>query len=324
MAMSTKTHGTDSRAVIGPLAERDLPEAERIARLAFGTFLGAPDPATFWADRDYVRSRWRSTHTAPFGATLDGALVGSNFAVHWGSVGFLGPLTIRPDLWGRGIAQGLLAATMAQFDAWKTAHAGLFTFAQSAKHVGLYEKFGFAARFLTALMTAPARGEDAATGWQRYGALTGEQRVEALGAGRALTDSLFPGLDLSDEIETVREQELGETVLIADGSGLSGFAVCHYGPRSEAGADTCFIKFGAVRSGARAERDFARLLDACEALAVRVAAPTLLAGANMARHEAYRHLATRGFRTMVQGVAMHRPNEPGYSRPGVYVIDDWR
>jgi hypothetical protein len=23
-------------------------------------------------------------------------------------------------------------------------------------------------------------------------------------------------------------------------------------------------------------------------------------------------------------VTMHRPNEPGYNRPGVYIIDDWR
>jgi len=26
----------------------------------------------------------------------------------------------------------------------------------------------------------------------------------------------------------------------------------------------------------------------------------------------------------MQGVTMHRPNEPGYSRPGAFVIDDWR
>jgi hypothetical protein len=27
---------------------------------------------------------------------------------------------------------------------------------------------------------------------------------------------------------------------------------------------------------------------------------------------------------MLQGVGMHRPNEPGYSRPDVWAIDDWR
>jgi hypothetical protein len=31
-----------------------------------------------------------------------------------------------------------------------------------------------------------------------------------------------------------------------------------------------------------------------------------------------------GFRTDVQGLAMDRPDEAGYNRPGVYIIDDWR
>jgi len=26
----------------------------------------------------------------------------------------------------------------------------------------------------------------------------------------------------------------------------------------------------------------------------------------------------------MQGVVMSRPNEAGYNRPGVYLIDDWR
>ena len=59
-------------------------------------------------------------------------------------------------------------------------------------------------------------------------------------------------------------------------------------------------------------------------LTVAVGMTRLLAGANMTRHEAYRHLVARGFRTEIQGVAMHRRNDPGYCRPGVYVIDDWQ
>ena len=61
-----------------------------------------------------------------------------------------------------------------------------------------------------------------------------------------------------------------------------------------------------------------------EALAVAAGMSNLLAGANMARHEAYRHLIARGFRTEIQGVTMHRQNDPGYCRSGVYIIDDWR
>ena len=31
-----------------------------------------------------------------------------------------------------------------------------------------------------------------------------------------------------------------------------------------------------------------------------------------------------GYRTAIQGVAMHRHNDPGTCRAGAYVIDDWR
>ena len=50
----------------------------------------------------------------------------------------------------------------------------------------------------------------------------------------------------------------------------------------------------------------------------------LVAGVNTARHEAYQQMLARGFRTDMQGLAMSRPNEAGYNRPGVYLIDDWR
>jgi len=50
----------------------------------------------------------------------------------------------------------------------------------------------------------------------------------------------------------------------------------------------------------------------------------IVAGVNTGRQEAYQHLLNSGFRTELQGVAMERPNEPGYNRAGIYLIDDWR
>jgi GNAT superfamily N-acetyltransferase len=310
--------------VIGPLAESGLPAAERIFRVAFGTFLGAPDPETFWRDRDLVYGRWRSPHVAAFGATIDGKLVGSNFATKWGSVGFFGPITVLPDLQERGIAKSLLAATVDQFDNWALTQAGLFTFAQSAKHVALYQKFGFHARFLTAILVTPARDRGTVPGTTRFSALNPAAKAEALRASQLVTDTLYPGLDLSEEIAAVDAQGLGDTVLVEGKGGLTAFAICHYGPRSEAGDGFCFVKFGAVRATASAGEDYERLVDACEALAVSAAMPNLMAGVNLARNEAYQRLVARGFRAAIQGVNMHRHNEPGYCRPGVYIIDDWR
>jgi GNAT superfamily N-acetyltransferase len=312
------------RPIVGALADKDLPEAERILRLAFGTFLGVPNPETFWSDRDYVYGRQRSPHVASFGATLNGKFVGSNFVTHWGSVGFLGPITVHPDLHESGIGRALLDKAMTQFDAWGTRHVGLFTFAHSAKHVALYQKYGFWARFLTAIMSAPVVSRRGSTGWSRFSTLNEAERAEALRSCRAVADGLYAGLDLTEEIRATDSQRTGDTILVEDAGGIAAFAVCHYGPRSEAGAGCCFIKFGAVCDGRSAEQNYLRLLDACEALAVAVDMPNLLAGSNMARHEAYRHLVERGFRTEIQGVAMHKGNDSGYCRPGAYIIDDWR
>jgi GNAT superfamily N-acetyltransferase len=326
--MTEETAGARAKqsanVTIGPLREADLPEAERIFRVAFGTFLGVPDPEKFWNDRDYVYGRFHAPNVAALGATRGEQFLGSNFVTRWGSVGFFGPITVRPDVQEGGIAQALLARTVARFDEWGTTHDGLFTFAQSPKHVALYQKFGFYPRFLTAIMATHVPAGRTAAGWSRFSALTEAARAEALAACRGVTHSIYAGLDLAEEIGTVQAQGLGDTVLLEGSGGVAAFAVCHYGPRSEAGADTCFVKFGAVRDTPSAARDFGRLVDACEALAVDVRMGSLLAGANLARREAYRHLADRGYRTAIQGVYMHRRNEPGYCRSGAYVIDDWR
>jgi len=309
--------------IVRPLTERDLDAADRIMRLAFGTFTGLPDPAAAMGDTDYVRTRWRANPAAAFAVEVDGELAGSNFVTHWGSVGFFGPLTIRPDLWDRGLGGLLVQPAIESFDRREVTCAGLFTFAHSVKHVGLYQKFGFFPRFLTAIL-AKAPRPAASAGVATYSDVPPLERAQVLAECALVTGALHPGFDVSGEIRAVADQRLGDTVLLREHGAVTAFAVCHCGPRTEAGRGTCYVKFAAVVPGAGAGRRFAALLDACESLAAGRGLPQISAGVNLARHEAYRDLIARGFRTVRQGIAMHRPNEPGYSRPGVYAIDDWR
>jgi len=309
---------------VRPLRENDLSAADHIMRLAFGTFLGLPEPTAFMGDADYVRTRWRSNPSTAFGAEVSGELVGSNFATHWGSVGFFGPLTIRPDLWDRGAGKRLMEPIIECFDKWGTKHAGLFTFAHSQKHVGLYQKFGFWPQFLTAIMSRPVERTGRELRWAKFSDVPEREQEEILLACRQVTDAIYAGLDVGREVHAVAEQGLGDTVLLWDEDTLSGLAVCHCGPGTEAGSGSCYIKFGAVRPSPAAGQDFDRLLDACEELAAEKSLSRLAAGVNTARHETYCQMLARGFRTDLQGVAMQRHNEPGYNRPGVYVIDDWR
>src|SRR4051794_18132690 len=149
---------TNTPATVRPLEEADLAEADRIMRLAFGTFLGLPDPMSFMGDADYVRTRWAAAPDCALAAEVDGRLVGSNFVTRWGSVGFFGPLTVDPAVWDKGVARALLAETVPFFDRWGVAHAGLFTFPQSPKHLALYQSYGFRPRFLTPVLAKPVDG----------------------------------------------------------------------------------------------------------------------------------------------------------------------
>lgn len=307
--------------LVRPLQESDLPAADQTMRMAFGTFLGLPDPMMFMGDANFVKTRWQADPAAAFGAEVGGEFAGSNFASNWGSVGFFGPLTIRPDYWDQGVGKRLMEPVMECFAKWGTKHAGLFTFAHSPKHLGLYQKFGFSPRFLTAVMSKPIVQSDHAAQWSAF---SESERETTLATCRKLTDAVYEGLDVTREIKAVADQNLGETVLLWDGSNLNGLAVCHCGPNTEAGSGSCYIKFGAVRSGADAARAFEMLLDACEDMAASRGLSRIVAGVNTARQEAYAQMRARAFRTDIQGVAMHRPNEPGYNRPGVYLIDDWR
>jgi hypothetical protein len=113
-------------------------------------------------------------------------------------------------------------------------------------------------------------------------------------------------------------------VLLHDDGILAGFAVCQGGAGTEASQGECYVKFAAVRPGAAADRQFTDLLRACEAVATGSGLQRLSAGVNLGCEQAYRRMRESGFRTDFVGVAMQRPNEPGYNRPDRYVISDWR
>lgn len=301
----------------------DLEDADRIMRLAFGAYLGLAQPLDFLGDADFVRSRFRANPAAAFAAEAGGQLIGSIFAANWGSVAFFGPLTIAPQWWDRGVAQLLLAPVMQCFTDWGTRHAGLYTFANSSKHHGLYQKFGFWPRCLRPVMSREVQAQSAGGG-QVLSALDSPARTDALQSCADLTGSIYEGLDVRQEICAVQAQQLGDALLISDELGLAGFAVCHCGPGSEAGSDRCYVKFAAVRSGAQAEARLEILLRACDAFAAHNQASRLVAGVSAGRSRAYRAMLRLGFRTDQTGVSMHKPDAVGYDSEDVFILDDWR
>lgn len=326
------------RVHIRAMRADDLAAADRIYRLAFGTQLGLPDPSQFRGDSQVIRVRWTGDSRPCFVAEADGRIVGSVVGMDWGSVFVLGPLTVDPAHAGGGIGRRLIERVVDFVATRGFTLAALFTFPHSPKHIQLYESYGFVPQRLTPVLSkaiAPTpqppagaggpRPARPAKGWdERIGlssALSPADNPAALAACRAVSDAVLPGLDLTREIEAIAAQGVGETVLL-NPTHVAGFALCHIGAGSEAGSDTLFVKFACVRPGDAA--GFSRLIDACEHLAAARGAQRIVAGVNRGRDGAYRLMRERGFRAELIGVAMHRPDGPGYNRPEVYAIDDWR
>jgi hypothetical protein len=264
------------------------------------------------------------------------------------------------------------------FERWGVRHAGLYTFATSLQHVGLYRKFGFLPRLLTMMMEKEMSlaGERSATGdadaadgsaadgrrgtagvgdrtgvelleasggtagvaadaagrsrgavaasWMRFSAVPAEEREAMLERCAGVTGKVLEGLDVSVDIRSVADQQLGETVLLYTWDELTGLAVCHCGAGTEAGSGVCYIKFACVWPALGGDVEFRRLLAACEQLAKQRGLKKVAGGMNMARQQASVAMQSSGYRGTGLGVAMQRPNEPGYNRPEVFVIDDWR
>jgi GNAT superfamily N-acetyltransferase len=320
-----------AEVTVRPLVERDLDAADRIVRVAFGTFLGMPDPQAFMGDAGFARTRWRADPLAVLAAEHHGKVVGSNFATNWGSFGFFGPLTVEPEYWSRGIAQQLLGPTMEIFRRWGNRHLGLYTFASSPKHMALYQKFGFWPRDLVANLaksvpaTPGAPSPAPRSEITRFSEAADDKWPELLAACREVTGANFEGLDVQREVRAVAEQHLGDTVLLWDTSRLAGFAVCHIGAGSEAGSGICYAKFAAVRPGPGASSNLARLLEGMGALAQSAGAQKVTTGVNLARRETFQALLAAGFRAESQGVAMESGDAfAGYNRAGIYILDDWR
>ena len=305
------------------LEEHELAEANRILRIAFGTFLKEEDPGALFPGRDLVSTRWRADPASAIAAEHNGKLVGTNFAANWGSFGFFGPITVLPEYWDRKVAQMLLEETMSIFDDWGITHRGLLTFPESPKHIHLYEKYGFRAGHLTPVLGKEVNAE-VGTDFTKLSSLAEESQKAAISACGELTGTIHDGLTLERELEAVLRQRLGEVCLIYDGSTLVAFAICHCGSDTEAGDGACYVKFGAVRPSPDQEDYFGSLLRACESVAAERDLGLLSVGMNMGRWNAYSQLRRSGFHTRFIGVAMETEPERSYNRSDVYIIDDWR
>ena len=313
----------DASVSVRAMRASDVDAADLVMRNAFGTFWGLAEPHRAFGDADVMRTRFAAGVDGAFVAVRDDEVVGAALATLWGSSAAMGPLVVRPDLWDQGIAHRLLEPINDLLDAKGVSLAGLFTFADSPKHVGLYQRFGYWPQHLNAIMTRPAKPHPMSDELTRYSLLDGSDQSRTLIAAAVLTDLVYEGLDVTSEIVATRRLEVGDTILVRRDGEIVALAICHNGA-GEADSQTCLVKFAAVSPGSHAVRDFHSLLDGVEDLAAATGIGVVAAGVSTSRRHAYQTMVERGYLISTLGVRMHRPDEMGYCRDADFVLDDLR
>src|SRR5437870_5078323 len=136
-------------------------------------------------------------------------VVGANFSVLRGTLGWFGPLAVRPDAQGLGIAQLLVQEFVRSAGERGATLMGLETMANSPQHVHLYMKLGFRPSWTGISFRREARAAKLLPG------------VEIDGAAHEL-NYVYPGCDAANDVRATRSVKTGVSLRFGD-----GLAVCH-------------------------------------------------------------------------------------------------
>jgi GNAT superfamily N-acetyltransferase len=320
---------------IRPMTAEDIPQVEHIidtetaAEQQDAGEAGSEQPAS-----RFVKSRF---HKEPAGCFVaedpPHGVIGSVLSIAWGSVAWLGPLAVHPEFSGKGVEQQLLQAVLDYWEPMTLSAQGVETRPASPTQIELYASRGFRPQFLTATLTGavdpdrprePIRQRSPSFELMRLSQLSDALEETMLANCRRISERHYPGLDYGKELQSVKELDLGDTLLLAVGERLYGFAICHVAPASEADADSCYVKALLIDPAIDDQETLLALVEACEGYARMHQLKTVRLGVNLACWEGYQAVAGRGYRMRQLRLRMVRPIDDLLSDPSPFHFNDWR
>jgi ribosomal protein S18 acetylase RimI-like enzyme len=331
------TQGRSPLIKVRRVRKGDLSKVRDVVEQAFGDMFErqmGTRPRQVFGGAQYVHHRWLMEPWGCFVAEEgDGKIVGAVVAVLWGTLGLVGPIAVLPNYQHQGIGQQLLTACQEFFDENRATLEGLATYPYSARHLVLYQKFGFRPRGLVVITAKPLdrreaaqapRPARAALAVRRYSTLEEAKKKGTIPKLRRVSNGILRGLDLSKEVEIADGLALGDTLILEKGREVVGFAVFHVPGVSEAPQGSLYVKFLAIDRRHRKPEHLHALLAALEDLAHEAELQRVVAGVYTHYWSAYQTLLERGYQIDLIMVRMKRGKQLEDEDPNDLVLDDWR
>jgi predicted N-acetyltransferase YhbS len=228
-------------------------------------------------------------------------IVGANFSILRGTVGWFGPLAVRPDHQGHGIAQRLVAECIRSAELRGARLVGLETLANSPQHIHLYMKLGFRPSWTGINYTHELRDERM------------PRNVEVNGVAPKL-DYVYPGFDAIKDAQATLATKVGVTLKLGE-----GFAICHTTNTLWADAALAYAPLVVAP-----DRDtFETLIGAVEAIALEQGKMRLVTQVPGSSWHTQEVLLERGYKPGGAALRMKRGEHADYDAGAFYYCDDW-
>ena len=260
-------------------------------------------------------------------------VIGGILSITWGSIAWLGPVVVHPEFSGQGIEGQLVRAVLEHWEPMTLSAQGAETSPDDPSQVELYASLGFRPQFLTATLIGavdpdgprePIRQRSPSFELIRLSQLTDTLEETMLSQCRRISERHYPGLDYGKELQAVKDSQLGDTLLLAVGERLYGFAICHTAADSEADAGSCYVKALLIDPAIDDQETLLALVEACEGYARMQQLQTVRLGVNLACWEGYQAVAARGYHMRQLRLRMVRPIDDLLSDPSPFHFNDWR
>jgi GNAT superfamily N-acetyltransferase len=303
--------------------------ADRLFRLAFGTFLGLPDPMSFRPGAAIFPHRLATYPDGAVAVYEDDELIGAAIANRWGQVGVIGPVVVAPSHWNRGVGRILVNRTVAQLEEWGCKSVRLATFPHSAGHLRFYQRYGFWPTWLSASMMLPVNALEAPGKaifrTELLSRLANSDASNIIASCAELSAQAEAGLDWTAECVHLLNSRAGDVVALIADERVVGFAICATGDGSEAGSGNCLIKAALVRDLAGDPvMTVGGLFAAVSAFASSLGLTNLIATVSTGNLATYRAMLANGFVAQIHQIVMSRSTAAKKSDSNIHVFEDLR